>query len=249
MKPLFLALLLWLFTLPAFAALDRAVVKQLADEDSDLKIAAIQKLTRSADPEALGILQAMVDGTLQSAEGETITINNRVRREIDGALAALKLFHPDRNTRLTAAKDLTTSLAGDADPGMAPMLVRARDQESDDKVKAAIAQAYALATLKHADVAVRLAAVKALAGSGDPNIKLLLLAMMDPAKESEVSVRRAAIAAHAEVKSRLALGETVGRIFSGLSLGSILLLAALGLAITYGVMGVINMAHGELLMV
>jgi len=252
MKPIFVALLLCLFTLPvssAFAALDRALVKQLADEDSDLKITAIQKLTQSADPEALGILQAMVDGTLQSAEGETITINNRVRREIDGALAALKLFHPDPKIRLTAAKDLTVSLAGDADPGMAPMLARARDQESDERVKAAIAQAYALATIKHADTAVRLAAVKALAGSGDPNIKLLLLATTEPANETEVTVRRAAIAAHAEVKSRLALGETVGRIFSGLSLGSILLLAALGLAITYGVMGVINMAHGELLMV
>ncbi|MCX7176744.1 MAG: urea ABC transporter permease subunit UrtB [Proteobacteria bacterium] len=249
MKPIFLALLLWLFTLPTFAALDRAVVTQLGDEDSDVKIAAIQKLAQSAEPEALGILQALVDGTLQGADGEAITINNRVRREIDGALAALKLFHPDRKIRLAAAKELTVNLANEADPGMAPMLARARDKETDDKVKAAIAQAYALATLKHADAAVRLTAVKALAGSGDPNIKLLLLAMTDPANESEVTVRRAAIAAHAEVKSRLALGETVGRIFSGLSLGSILLLAALGLAITYGVMGVINMAHGELLMI
>jgi urea transport system permease protein len=62
-------------------------------------------------------------------------------------------------------------------------------------------------------------------------------------------VRRAAFRSYLAVKDRLTLAETLGRIFSGLSLGSILLLAALGLAITYGVMGVINMAHGELLMI
>ncbi|MFA6311485.1 MAG: urea ABC transporter permease subunit UrtB [Sterolibacterium sp.] len=275
MKPILLALLLWLFALPSFAALDPAVVQQLAAEDSDLKIAAIQKLAQSADGQALKVLKAMneealfaagdqvflkdKDQAVDAASGaaitpppenaDSVTINNRVRGELAGALAALRLFSPERHMRLAAAKELTLSLASEPDAGMAPMLARARDQESDDKVKAALAQAYALATLKHADAAARLDAVKALAGSGDPNIKLLLLATMEPANEAEVTVRRAAIAAHAEVKSRLALGETVGRIFSGLSLGSILLLAALGLAITYGVMGVINMAHGELLMI
>ena len=59
--------------------------------------------------------------------------------------------------------------------------------------------------------------------------------------EAELSLRA--------IESRLATGEMVGRVFSGVSLGSILLLAALGLAITYGLMGVINMAHGELIMI
>jgi urea transport system permease protein len=51
------------------------------------------------------------------------------------------------------------------------------------------------------------------------------------------------------VEARLAWGDRLGAIFSGISLGSILLLVALGLAITYGLMGVINMAHGELMMI
>ena len=59
--------------------------------------------------------------------------------------------------------------------------------------------------------------------------------------EAELSLRA--------IESRLATGEMIGRVFSGVSLGSILLLAALGLAITYGLMGVINMAHGELIMI
>ncbi len=62
-------------------------------------------------------------------------------------------------------------------------------------------------------------------------------------------MRRAAFRSYLEVKDRLTTADIVGKVFSGLSLGSILLLAALGLAITYGVMGVINMAHGELLMI
>jgi urea transport system permease protein len=77
----------------------------------------------------------------------------------------------------------------------------------------------------------------------------VLKAQSEPANEAEVEVRRAAFQSYLEVKDRLTLAENIGRVFSGLSLGSILLLAALGLAITYGVMGVINMAHGELLMI
>ena len=62
-------------------------------------------------------------------------------------------------------------------------------------------------------------------------------------------MRAEAEASWRAIEGRLSMGETIGRIFSGLSLGSILLLAALGLAITYGLMGVINMAHGELIMI
>jgi urea transport system permease protein len=132
---------------------------------------------------------------------------------------------------------------------MVPLLVKARDLESDDRIKGLLIQAHAVATLKSPDPAVRMAAVQALAISGDPNIRSLLLAQSEPANEAEVDVRRAAFRSYLEVKDRLTTADFVGKVFSGLSLGSILLLAALGLAITYGVMGVINMAHGELLMI
>jgi urea transport system permease protein len=78
---------------------------------------------------------------------------------------------------------------------------------------------------------------------------MLLDYYWDKAAEPDLQIRRAAFASYLEVKQRLDIADFVGKVFSGLSLGSILLLAALGLAITYGVMGVINMAHGELLMI
>jgi urea transport system permease protein len=245
MRTLCFAVLLWLAALPAWAAPDPAVVKQLAAEDSDERIVAIQKLAQSADPEALKILQEMSDGTLKDGDGGEITINNRVRGELAGAMAALRLFDPNRAVRLAATKEL---LAG-AEESMVPLLTKARDQESDGQIKSLLTQAHAVATIKSPDKAVRLAAVQALAVSGDPNIRSLLLARSALANETEVDVRRAAFRSYLEVKDRLTTADFVGKVFSGLSLGSILLLAALGLAITYGVMGVINMAHGELLMI
>jgi urea transport system permease protein len=69
------------------------------------------------------------------------------------------------------------------------------------------------------------------------------------AVEEDADVRLALKSSADAVAARLAWGEQLGVLFTGLSLGSILLLVALGLAITYGLMGVINMAHGELMMI
>ena len=228
------------------AAVDPALVRQLAAEESDDKIVAIQKLARTADPEAARVLQQLADGSLKDAKGEDITINNRVRREVEGALAVLKLVDPDPAARYKAVKEMATT---GIDAGMAPMLAAARDREVEPRVRALLVELHALATLRDDDPKVRIEAALALASSADPNTKAVLKAQSEPANETEVEVRRAAFKAYLEVKDRLTMSEAIGRIFSGLSLGSILLLAALGLAITYGVMGVINMAHGELLMV
>ena len=241
-------LLLTLFcclSLAAHAALDPAAVRQLAAEESDDKIAAIQKLALTAEPDAQALLQQLADGTLKDAKGEEITLNNRVRRELEGALAVLKLIDPDVTVRYKAVKEVATNV----EAAMAPMLAKARDRESEPRIRALLVEIHALATLKDADPKIRLAAAKSLATSADPNTKAVLKAQSEPANEAEVEVRRAAFQSYLAVKDRLTLAETIGRIFSGLSLGSILLLAALGLAITYGVMGVINMAHGELLMI
>jgi urea transport system permease protein len=245
MIPRFLLMLMFLLGFAAHAAPDPAAVRQLAAEDSDAKIAAIHKLALTAEPEALALLQQLADGALKDDKGEEITINNRVRRELEGALAVLKLIDPDATVRFQAVREI----AGNVDASMAPMLARARDRESEPKIRALLVEVHAQATLKDADPKVRIAAARALASSADPNTKAVLKAQSEPANEAETEVRRAAFQSYLEVKDRLTLAENLGRIFSGLSLGSILLLAALGLAITYGVMGVINMAHGELLMI
>ena len=118
---------------------------------------------------------------------------------------------------------------------------------------------YATAKLELAspNPALRLKAAQALGGSSDAAVKNLLAALLEKRGEgaaatwveADAEVRAAAAASMRAIDRRIGLAQTAGTLFSGLSLGSILLLAALGLAITYGVMGVINMAHGELLMV
>ena len=107
--------------------------------------------------------------------------------------------------------------------------------------------------LSSTDKATRLVALRALAESNLASTKTLLLGVLAQKNgqpvEPDAEVRTEAEKALYSVQSRLSTGEMVGRVFSGISLGSILLLAALGLAITYGLMGVINMAHGELIMI
>ncbi len=265
-----LAFLSWQ-AIPALAALDAHAVSQLAAEDSEEKIAAIRQLVQGGDPAAVRVLQALADEGLQISGGRVvivdgervldavtgeqlkpgpeggdgITINNRVRRELAAALAALRLFDPDRAARLAAAREL----AAGADLAMAPLLTRALEREADGQIKQLLLLAHAQASLKAPDAATRLAAVRALRASGNPGVRTLLAALLDATAEPDANVRREAKASIETIEQRMAIGEIVGRVFSGLSLGSILLLAALGLAITYGVMGVINMAHGELLMV
>jgi urea transport system permease protein len=265
-----LVILLLAGSLSARAALDPAQVNQLAAEDSSDKVAAIRQLTQTADPDAVRVLKAMAEDGLflagdkaviidgdqafdaatgtkmrMPANPESVTVNNRIRGELAGALAALELFDAERAVRLASARKLQSKVA----PDMAPLLARALEKESDGEIKALLTLAHAQASLGDADSAVRLAAVKALAETTSPAIKTVLLPLTDKATESDDKVRYEAIAAIKSIDGRLAIAENLGRIFSGLSLGSILLLAALGLAITYGVMGIINMAHGELLMV
>lgn len=95
----------------------------------------------------------------------------------------------------------------------------------------------------------RLAAVTLLGHSADPETQALLIPFTDAQHEPDAAVREAASDSLQKIKHRLLLGDLLGQAFMGLSLGSVLLLAALGLAITYGLLGVINMAHGEMLMI
>ena len=136
---------------------------------------------------------------------------------------------------------------------MLPAIERAMAKEPDAEIKALLALTQATIRLSSGDKDVRIAAIRALAESRDPNTKMLLLPLLEKKgadfAEPDGDVRAEAELSLRAIEGRLATGETIGRIFSGVSLGSILLLAALGLAITYGLMGVINMAHGELIMI
>uniref|UniRef100_UPI0028AB3F0E urea ABC transporter permease subunit UrtB n=1 Tax=Stutzerimonas balearica TaxID=74829 RepID=UPI0028AB3F0E len=112
----------------------------------------------------------------------------------------------------------------------------------------ALTLALANLQLTASDPAVRLAAVRLLGETGAPMARVRLENLLADEAETDANVRKAAETSLAQVKRKLLIGELLGQAFSGLSLGSILLLAALGLAITFGLLGVINMAHGEMLM-
>ncbi|WP_248282002.1 urea ABC transporter permease subunit UrtB [Parazoarcus communis] len=265
-------------TLPARAALDPATLAGFAG-DFGSRVAAIEALGVDGSPDAQRVLRALeagvlglavgrvviVDGStvidaatgelLEIAAGEvdTITVNNRIRRSIATANAAFALFSGQRAERLAAA----STMRENATETMTPALERALAVEQDDAIRAVLDYAVAKINLGSQDAAKRLKAAEALGASSDPAVKNMLAALLEKSGEGKnamwiepsAEVRAAAEASIRSIERRVSTAQTVGTVFSGLSLGSILLLAALGLAITYGVMGVINMAHGELLMI
>lgn len=160
------------------------------------------------------------------------------------AQASHQLLAAEPATRLEGARQLQKS----AKPAQLALLNQRMVAEEDSGVRDAISLALANLQLVDPDPAIRLNAVRLLGETGDPLARTRLEALLDPNVETDAGVRTAAETSLAQVKRRLLVGEWLGQAFSGLSLGSILLLAALGLAITFGLLGVINMAHGEMLM-
>jgi urea transport system permease protein len=256
----FLALPAWALT-PEQAA-------RIAAGDSDDRIKALNETVAAADAGLGPFLQAVLADEVKVAGGkayvvrdgkaveagtnaaatlpdgaEDVVNNNRMRREMESALAALALFSPDRALRAKAIGDLRDQV----DEGKLVLLEKAEAQEADAALKAQLGVLKSAVLISSSDKDKRVAAAKALAASHEPATRSLLLERL--AAESDPQVKVAIQASLDAVQSRLAWGERLGLLFTGASLGSILLLVALGLAITYGLMGVINMAHGELMMI
>ncbi|WP_406820107.1 urea ABC transporter permease subunit UrtB [Pseudomonas sp. KnCO4] len=200
----------------------------------------------AAQPDAarLPLLDNLRQGHIGADDTRKVRLNNRLRGLIDNALASHQLLSDDSATRLAAAQQLQKS----AQPAQMAFLDRRFATEPDAAVHAALGLALANLQLGASEPAVRLAAVRLLGETGDPLARTRLEALLQPGAEADPGVRTAAETSLAQVQRKLLVGELLGQAFSGLSLGSILLLAALGLAITFGLLGVINMAHGEMLM-
>ena len=177
------------------------------------------------------------------ADLDNVRVNNRLRGIIDAALGALTLFASEPGTRYAAAQAVFKSRAISA----LPAVEKALASETNGSVKVALEQAQAaiVLTMPDATDAQKLAAISVIHKRGDQD-SLGLLADI-PGHESP-AVAQAATEAIAAIQTRLAEWVAVQNTWYGLSLGSVLLLAAIGLAITFGVMGVINMAHGEMVM-
>jgi urea transport system permease protein len=234
---------LCVFLAGAAHALDRGALEKLAADDNDVKLEGIGLLVAEGDPAAIPVLQRLAEGEVE-IEGKVaeVIVNNRIRAAVGDALAGLRLVSPERSQRLAAAAEL----AKGADDAMLPLIKRALAKEKDAGIRELLALAAAAMELKGGDKAARLEAIRTLGESASPASKTMLAAA---ARDTDADIRGAAQASLRAVEGLLVWGERLGLLFAGISLGSILLLAALGLAITYGLMGVINMAHGELIMI
>ncbi|MDJ0880543.1 MAG: urea ABC transporter permease subunit UrtB [Gammaproteobacteria bacterium] len=172
-----------------------------------------------------------------------IGINNRLRAELKLAISSLALTHPDAEVRLKSVE----GMIGKADATMVEKLNGMKAIESDRRILEAISAVIAFSVLADGTREQQLDAIEALQGNLNPAV-LSTLRQLGETTES-VEVRRAAQKAVKNIESQVDLYGYIETLFFGLSLGSILALAAIGLAITFGVMGVINMAHGELIMI
>ncbi|MDO9284366.1 MAG: urea ABC transporter permease subunit UrtB, partial [Aquabacterium sp.] len=241
---------------------------RIAAGDSDERVAALNEVVATADPALEPFVRALLADEVKTAGGKAFIVrdgkaveaasgaattlpadaedavnNNRMRRELEAAVAVLRLVSPDVAVRRAAIAELKN----DVDEGKLGLIQKAEAAETDADLKARLALLRAAVLISSIDPAKRAAAAAALSGSSSPATRSLLLEKL--ASEQDPKVKAAIQAAIDSVQGQLAWGERLGVLFTGASLGSILLLVALGLAITYGLMGVINMAHGELMMI
>ncbi len=271
----FLLLFSALLVTRADAATLEQGVAALGSKSFKARIAAVRELGASGDARAVPILEALMAGKLftRKADWKTviveksgamyrltdavtsagigeavkkelkkIRVNNRMRGVIRGVLGALTLRSEDAAKRIAAADAVFRSTS----PNLIQSLEAALAREADNAVKTRLERALAAVTLTASkDIAARKAALVSLREFADPDVRSLLsrLAATDDPLAGK------AASALIEIEERLAFWQSIGLIFQGISLGSVLLLAAVGLAITFGVLGVINMAHGELVMI
>jgi len=252
----------------AAQALTPAQARAMVVGEPEDRIAALNAVLANADDKTVALIQAISDDSVKYTDkavfvmkdgkgydpvtgaelpvpddAEDIINPNLMRSELEQALAAIKLFSPDVALRTAAVKTLQDV----ADPAKLPMVEKAYEAETVPSIKRALGLVRAGLLLGASEKSKRLDAIALLADTGSPAVKTLLIERLKV--ETEADVKTQIDAALKTIDAKLAWGERLGVVFTGMSLGSILLLVALGLAITYGLMGVINMAHGELMMI
>lgn len=231
---------------------------------------AADLLSASSDPQAPVALKALLEGqlyqhkqndslavltdtaALDASNGQALSavnkddyrkipVNNTLRKYLRSKLGGLSLSSDDPNVRLASATGLLETVS----PEQLPQLQDLLSKETDPQVKAALQLAIQLASLNSSDKAAKLSAIKALDGNLNPAVRNKLTAL---STDTDPTIAKAAQSTLRSIENQVALNGQLETLFFGLSLGSVLVLAAIGLAITFGVMGVINMAHGELIM-
>jgi len=218
-----------------------------------------EKRLRISDNDALIILNEAKDKGHNALTGQPVElgslnlrkprINNAVRRLLSTAIGKLKLFSDDPEIRLSAARDLLKRSSNN----LVELIEKALKKETEDEIRNLFLLVLAKEGLNSDDKSKRLQSIKTITTLGNNDFKTILENVLEKNEEDEFlekdsEIRDAASNAIAKIEKRQFVKNQAANLFYGLSLGSILLLAALGLAITFGLMGVINMAHGEMLM-
>ncbi|RZU38190.1 amino acid/amide ABC transporter membrane protein 1 (HAAT family) [Fluviicoccus keumensis] len=250
----------------------------LPDADFDVRAEIIRRLPAIAHPRLLPVLEALVEGQLNvtmdeprkivivAAEGDDpvasdaltgkalgpssalsldmIPVNNALRGALRDLIAGLQLASPDKANRLAAAQRLIAS--DEISPEQLTLVQAQLGKEQDSAVKDLLTSVAAVAALGSESADARRAAIHALENSLYPEVRAKLQNLAE--NDADDGVKNTAKATLVAIDEKLALNHAAENVFFGLSLGSVLLLSAIGLAITFGVMGVINMAHGELMM-
>lgn len=276
---LFIIFTFFLFTFPLVGkALDREDISGLASEKVMDRLKSIEKIALVGDADSIRILEALQSSEVMVTNAgqivlenddwdvidaitlellvpqpdiyDTVIVNNRMRSQLESAIGSLQLFSQKRDLRLNSARALQDNLS----PSLLELLNKALAQETDQDILDILKESQSIILLNATDARQRMEAVNYLTSSSKRHIRELLAAKLKKNDlgeylEDSVEVRSAIDDAIAKIDRKLILIDYLGRLFSGLSLGSILLLAAMGLAITYGLLGVINLAHGEMLMI
>ena len=258
-----------LLAAPAFAGPLEDALAKLSTDKFDQTEAGIGEVVSSGAPQAAAIIEAMGENRLVFKPGNVaiktkdgqlvdaatmkpvtddfgykpVRLNNRVRRALEAAVGATTLMSPDPAVRLSAAEAVFKS----RDAAALPTLDAALAKEQNAKIKKALTEARAAVILAKADAtdSEKVAAVEIIAERVDQDALALLNAVI---RDGSPIVKLAAESSIGAIVRHLQVINAIQNVWYGLSLGSVLLLAAIGLAITFGVMGVINMAHGEMVM-
>lgn len=183
---------------------------------------------------------------IEKSKIKKVKTNNKIRKILRTELAKLNLQNEDSDIRYRAVLEMFKTL----DDGSIALLKSRLPHEPNDKIKSVIEVAIATKAVNDGPIESRLKAIQILGSSLYPRAKSSLENIINRAQISKTdkTIHIAAIKALEKITTKVRIAKFAETIFFGLSLGSVLLLAAIGLSITFGVMGVINMAHGELIM-
>jgi len=218
-------------------------LSQVTSEDEAIREAAIRLLIDQGDASLLprlGEIRVNADRIIRMA----------IKPLMDLLKNRANLTNPSTDVRRSAATDLGSS----GNPSVIPWLDAAAATESNKWVRYTMEESAALLRLVSDDPSIKAAAADKLGELRSQNGVPILTQLVAggagaAATESQKSVAKAAGAAIERIETWGVWSNVIETFFRGISLSSILLIMSLGLAIVFGLMGVINMAHGELMMV